>query len=234
MPRGELDGGPGHDTLIFNGSDRHASDPIETEQDEFESNGSQTTITHSITRQLPRPSEVDVVSISGIELVKTAMAGGPNSVNFAQSMSRSDVALVRVDLGPPIDPSQNRGVVNRAGFIGTAGPDRIRISDQQRGTPASGATVTGLGPTAIVTGAQILSVTPEAGDDVIDASGLSAGTVGVLEETGSELANDGNDTLIGHPGTDQLSGGAGNDRLEGRGGAGDVLKGGTGINIIIP
>ena len=234
MPRGELDGGPGHDTLIFNGSDRHVSDPIETEQDEFDSDGSRTTITHSVTRQLPLPSEEDVVSISGIELVKTAMAGGPNSVTFGQGMSRSDVGLVRVDLGPPIDSSQNLGADNRAGFLGTAGPNRIRISDQQRGTPASGATVTGLGPTAIVTGAQTLSVTPEAGDDVIDASGLSAATVGVLRETGSELANDGNDTLIGHPGTDILFGGAGNDRLEGRGGAGDVLDGGTGNNIKIP
>jgi Ca2+-binding RTX toxin-like protein len=233
MPRGELDGGPGHDTLIFNGSDRHASDPFETEEVNFDSNGSQTTIHRFVTRQLPVPSEQDVVNISGIELVKSAMAGGPNSVAFGQGMSRSDVGVVRVDLGQPIDPSQNRGADNRAGFLGTAGPDRIRISDQQRGTPASGATVTGLGPTAIVTGAQTFSVTPEAGDDVIDASGLGAGTVGVLEETGSELADDGNDTLIGHPGTDQLFGGVGNDRLEGRGGN-DTLDGGTGINIIIP
>jgi Ca2+-binding RTX toxin-like protein len=234
MPRGELDGGPGRDTLIFNGSDRHASDPFETEEVNFDSDGSHTTITRFVTRQLPRPSEEDHVSISGFEEVKTAMAGGPNSVNFEQGMSRSDVGVVRVDLGPPIDVRQNLGADNRAGFLGTAGPDRIRISDQERGTPASGATVTGLGPTAIVTGAQTLSVTPGAGDDVIDASGLSAGTVGVLRETGSELANDGNDTLIGHPGNDQLFGGAGDDRLEGRGGAGDVLDGGTGHNVIIP
>ena len=56
----------------------------------------------------------------------------------------------------------------------------------------------------------------------------------VLQESGSILADDGNDTLIGHPGTDQLFGGAGDDRLEGRGGPNDTLDGGTGINIIIP
>jgi Ca2+-binding RTX toxin-like protein len=173
------------------------------------------------------------LSISGFEQVKAPLAGGPNSVNFEQGMSRSDVGVVRVDLGPPIDPWQNHGLVNTAGFLGTAGPDRIRISDQEPGTPAAGATVIGLGPTAIVTGAQTLSVSGGAGDDVIDASGLGAGTVGVLQEIGTELANDGNDTLIGHPGNDQLFGGAGNHRLEGRGGN-DTLNGGTGHNIIIP
>jgi Ca2+-binding RTX toxin-like protein len=174
------------------------------------------------------------MSFSGFELVKAPMAGGPNLVNFEQGISGSDVGVVRVDLGPPIDPRQNLGLVNAAGFVGTAGPDRIRISDQERGSPAAGATVTGLGPTAIVTGAQTISVQGKRGDDVIDAAGLGAGTVGVLQETGSELADDGNDTLIGHPGDDQLFGGAGNDRLEGRGGANDSLVGGTGIDIIIP
>jgi Ca2+-binding RTX toxin-like protein len=227
-----VDGNAGTDTLIFNGSNRHASDPFETEEVNFDSDGSRTTITRHVTRQLPLPSETNTMSVSGFELVKAPMAGGPNSVNFQQGMSHSDVSVVRVDLGPPIDPSQNRGLDSSAGFLGTEGADRIRISDQERGSPAAGATVSGLGPTAIVTGAQTLSVAPGAGDDVVDASGLGVGTVGVLQETGTELANDGNDTLIGHPGNDQLFGGAGNDRLEGRGGN-DTLDGGTGQDVII-
>jgi hypothetical protein len=56
MPRGELDGGPGRDTLIFNGSDRHASGPFETEEVNFDSDGSRTTITRLVTRQLPFPA----------------------------------------------------------------------------------------------------------------------------------------------------------------------------------
>jgi Ca2+-binding RTX toxin-like protein len=228
-----VDGGAGTDTLIFNGSDRTPSGRFETESLRFDSDGSRTTITRHVTRQLPLPSETNTMSVSGFELVKAPMAGGPNSVNFQQGMFHSDVSVVRVDLGPPIDPSQNRGLDNSAGFLGTEGADRIRISDQERGSPAAGATVTGLGPTAIVTGAQTLSVAPGAGDDVVDASGLGAGTVGVLQETGTELASDGNDTLIGHPGNDQLFGGAGNDRLEGRGGI-DTLDGGTGQDVTIP
>jgi Ca2+-binding RTX toxin-like protein len=224
-----VDGNAGTDTLIFNGSDRHPSDPFETEEVNFDSDGSPTTITRNVTRQLSLPSETDVMSFSGFEFVKTPLAGGPNSVNFGKGISRSDVGVVRVDLGPPIDPSQNRGLDNAAGFVGTEGADRIRLF----GTPAAGATVTGLGPTVLLTRAQTLSVQGRGGNDVIDASRLAAGTVETLEESGSELANDGNDTLIGHPGNDQLFGGAGDDRLEGRGGN-DTLNGGTGINIIIP
>lgn len=85
----------------------------------------------------------------------------------------------------------------------------------------------------MLTGAQTLVVATRGGDDVVDASGLAAGTVGLLREDATELANDGNDTLIGSPGNDELFGGAGNDRLEGRGGH-DTLDGGTGTNVVIP
>ena len=234
-----VDGGAGTDTLIFNGSDHHPSDRFETESLDFDSDGTRSTITWERGRQSPPSSEENTMSLSGFELVNAPMAGGPNSVGFGPGFSRSDVGVVRVDLGPPIDPSQNFGGINEATVEGTAGPDRIRIADQQRGTPAAGATVTGLGPTEIITGAvQNLQVLGDpfgaSANDVIDASGLGAATVGVLREDGDSVGGAGNDTLIGHPGTDLLFGGAGNDRLEGRGGAGDVLDGGTGNNIIIP
>ena len=228
-----VDGDTGTDALIFNGSDRAASDPFETESLSFASDGSRTTIKRGVTRQLPLPSETNTMSFSGFEQVKTPMFGGPNEVGFDPSFSRSDIGVLRVDLGPPIDPRQNNGVVNFVSFSGTAGPDRIRILDEERGSPAAGAAVSGLGPGVLLTGAQTLAVSPGAGDDVVDASGLGAGTVENLQETGTELANDGNDTLIGHPGNDQLFGGAGDDRLEGRGGN-DTLDGGTGQNVIIP
>ena len=103
-----VDGGAGTDTLIFNGSDRSPSGPFETEGLEFDSDGTRTTIVRQLFRQAPLPSDRDVMSISGFELVKAPMAGGPNSVDFGSGMSRSDVGLVRVDLGPPLDPSQSR------------------------------------------------------------------------------------------------------------------------------
>jgi Ca2+-binding RTX toxin-like protein len=224
-----VDGDAGTDTLIFNGSDRASSDGFASESVTFASDGSRTTITRQLFPPAPLPPERNVMSLSGFEQVKTPMAGGPNSVGFDGSFSGSDIAVVRVDLGPPTDPTHDHGVTNTASFTGTAGPDRIRIA----GSPAAGAVVTGLGPTVLLTGAQTLGVVPGAGDDIVDSSVLVAGTVAVLQETGSILANDGNDTLIGHPGTDHLFGGAGDDRLEGRGGN-DTLDGGTGTNVIIP
>ena len=206
----QVDGNAGTDTLIFNGSDRAASDPFETEDLSFASDGSRTTIKRAVTRQLPLPSETDLMSLSGFELVKSELAGGPNSVSFDASMPRSDIGVIRVDLGPPIDPTQNRGHDNAARFTGTEGADRIRIG----GSAAAGATVTGLGPTVVLTRAQTLEVAGRGGDDVIDASGLAAGTVTQLIENG----NEGNDTLIGSPGHDQLFGGPGTDRFEERGG----------------
>jgi Ca2+-binding RTX toxin-like protein len=183
-----VDGDAGKDTLLFNGSDRAPSDPFEAEALQFRSDGSRSTI---IRIQLPAPNDPnDVMSFSGFELVKANMAGGPNGV-FFDDFSASDVGVVRVDLGPPVDPGQTHGVVNSAQVFGSEGPDRIRLG----GSPATGVTVTGVGPTEVITGAQDLEVLglasgPEV-NDVIDASQLAAGTVSTLTEIGAE----GNDTL---------------------------------------
>ncbi len=231
------DADAGKDTLIFNGSDRDPSDGgqgFETEDLIFGSDGSRTTIDRFLTRQSPLPSEHDAVSFSGFELVKSPLAGGPNSVFFADDFSGSDIAVVRVDLGPPgeapTNPRTERDTRSRAQFRGTAGADRIRIG----GRPATGATVSGIGPAVLLTGAQLLTVTPEAGDDHIDAGGMVAGTVELFGVDATEFPDDGNDHLRGHPGKDDLFGGAGDDLLEGRGGDDDILNGGTGENVVIP
>ncbi|WP_118136708.1 calcium-binding protein [Oceanicella sp. SM1341] len=60
------------------------------------------------------------------------------------------------------------------------------------------------------------------GDDVIDASGLAAGSIKLVA-----LGGEGNDTIIGGAGDDVLKGGAGNDHLEGEVGN-DEMYGGNG------
>ncbi|MGF7234771.1 MAG: hypothetical protein ACQSGP_07410 [Frankia sp.] len=71
------------------------------------------------------------MSLSGFELVKSSLAGGPNGVVFFDSFSASDVGVVRVDLGPPSDPTQNQGVVNRSpgndGLFGEGDIDRFEL-----------------------------------------------------------------------------------------------------------
>ena len=66
------------------------------------------------------------------ELVKAPMAGGPNSVNFQQGMSHSDVSVVRVDLGPPIDPSQWREVRREKGERGPRDEANFAFADYDR------------------------------------------------------------------------------------------------------
>jgi Ca2+-binding RTX toxin-like protein len=172
--------------------------------------------------------EANVLSVTGFERVIANLAGGTNKVFFDEGFSGSDVGLLRVDVGPPNnDPNRDSGQFNTATFFDTTeGADRIRII----GTPAAGATVTGLGPAVVITRAQELSVFGKGGDDVINAGLMAAGTVSsrLIMSGGA-----GNDTLIGHPGDDGISGGDGDDRIEGRGGN-DSLNGDAGNNVIIP
>jgi Ca2+-binding RTX toxin-like protein len=71
-----------------------------------------------------------------------------------------------------------------------------------------------------------LSVNTLAGDDVVEASGLSAGAIQFAADGG-----DGNDILIGSAGDDVLTGEAGDDVLIGGTGL-DILDGGTGNNTL--
>ena len=95
----------------------------------------------------------------------------------------------------------------------------------------SGVAVIGLAAQVNITGAEAandrLTVNTLGGDDVLDASGLSVGAIGLTANGG-----DGDDVLIGGDGNDTLSGDAGDDVLIGGPGL-DVLDGGTGNNILI-
>ena len=66
-----------------------------------------------------------------------------------------------------------------------------------------------------------------AGDDVVEGSGLSAGSIQLTADGGP-----GADVLIGGEGNDVLLGGPGDDVLIGGGGT-DILDGGPGDNIVI-
>jgi Ca2+-binding RTX toxin-like protein len=96
---------------------------------------------------------------------------------------------------------------------------------------ASGVTIFGLAATVHITGFEAANdrivINGLAGDDVIDASGLVAGTIQFTANGG-----DGNDVLIGSPGDDALNGQEGDDVLIGNGGQ-DILVGAPGDDVII-
>ena len=102
------------------------------------------------------------------------------------------------------------------------------------------AIVTGQGPTrrspvsrpwsrcpAPIAGSDRVTVNALAGDDVVDASGLSADSALLTLDGGDDddvlIGGDGDDVLLGGPGDDVLIGGPGNDTIDG----------GDGDNIVI-
>ena len=109
---------------------------------------------------------------------------------------------------------------------GTTGDDAVTVAGN-----ASGVSVTGLSAQVNITGAETandrLTINTLGGDDVLDASGLSAGAI-LLTANGG----DGDDVLIGGAGNDTLNGDAGDDVLIGGPGL-DILDGGPGNNILI-
>ena len=96
---------------------------------------------------------------------------------------------------------------------------------------ASGVTVSGLAAQVHITGAEAardrLVVNALGGDDVVEATGLSADAIQFAADGG-----DGADVLIGGAGNDSLSGGAGDDVLIGGPGQ-DILNGAPGNDILI-
>jgi Ca2+-binding RTX toxin-like protein len=109
---------------------------------------------------------------------------------------------------------------------GTSGDDVIDVAGDE-----SGVSVLGLAARVNIANASAandrLTVQANAGDDVVEASGLSAGSIRLTEDGG-----DGDDILIGGAGDDMLLGGAGDDVLLGGPGI-DALDGGPGDNIVI-
>ncbi len=96
---------------------------------------------------------------------------------------------------------------------------------------ATGVSALGLATQVNITGAEAaidrLTLNMAAGDDVVEGSGLAAGSIQLTADGGP-----GADILIGGAGNDTLLGGSGDDVLIGGGGT-DILDGGPGDNIVI-
>lgn len=106
---------------------------------------------------------------------------------------------------------------------GTNGSDVAILSGQAQ-TIQVGGLPAHVSVTGAVAGNDTVTVQALAGDDVVDASGVQAGT--------ASLTLDGGDVLIGGAGNDVILGGAGDDVLIG-GPGDDHFDGGPGDNILI-
>ena len=223
-----VDGGAGTDTMLFNGSNT-------SEQIEVSANGPRVRFTRNIGNI--------VMDLSAVETIDFNALGGADTITV-NDLTGTDLTQLNLDLSAGAAPGIGDGLADTVVVNGTDGDDGIAVAGDARGV-----FVIGLSAQVNIKGADTtidrLAINALGGDDVVDASDLSAAAIALLADGG-----DGDDTLNGGAGNDTLNGGAGNDKLNGgdgddtlNGGDGDdelfggpgqdVLDGGPGDNILI-
>ena len=133
---------------------------------------------------------------------------------------------IATDLAAPAGSGAGDGQADNVIVVGSAGSDVAVVAGQ-----GSNLEVVGLAVGISVTGAEPtldrLTVSGLEGDDVVDASGVTAGSMLLTQNGGS-----GDDVLIGGDGDDVISGDEGDDVLLGGPGI-DTLDGGPGDDTLI-
>ena len=203
-----VEGQAGTDTLVFNGA-------VIAENITISANGSRIRFTRDIANV--------VMDVIGTEAITFNALGGADTI-VVNDLSGTDATQVNVNLAAT--GGAGDGAPDTIIVAGTTGDDAIQVFGD-----ASGTSVFGLPVQVNVTGAEAandrLTVNAQAGDDVVEASGLDAAAIQLTADGGA-----GNDVLVGGSGNDNLLGGDGDDILLGGPGI-DVLDGGPGDNVLI-
>jgi len=205
-----FEGEEGQDTLLFNGANI-------AEKVAVSANGSRLTFTRDIAGI--------VIDCDDTEKVLFTAKGGQDLITV-NDLSATDVREVKIDLSAVPDVLGGDAAADSVIVKGTAGNDVITLAGS-----AGSVTATGLSAAVIIIESEAANdtFTVEAldGDDVVQASGVEAGVVKLIEDGGND-----DDNLVGSAGDDTLLGGFGDDALLGGPGL-DVLDGGPGANVLI-
>jgi Ca2+-binding RTX toxin-like protein len=195
-----LEGQAGFDTMLFNGSNV-------AEQITVSANGGRVLFTRDIASVTMDLNDVESIDFNAL--------GGADKVTV-NDLSGTDVTELNTALAATIGGGVGDGQPDNVIVTGTNGDDVSLIAGD-----ATGVAVMALAAQVNITGAEAandrLTVNMLAHEDVVDASGVAAGSVQL--------------TLDGGPGDDILIGGAGNDILLG-GPGDDILIGGPGIDTL--
>lgn len=204
-----FEGGVGYDTLLFHGSNIG-------EKVDISATGQRVRFTRDIAGV--------TVDCAEIEEVRFHALGGADTITV-NDLSGTGVVQVALDLTSAAGGGDTAG--DMITVNGSNGDDVVLIAGN-----ATGVSVQGLAARVAITGSEPaldqLIIRTLAGDDVVEASGLQAGTIQLTADGGL-----GADILIGSAGDDVLLGGDGDDVLVGGAGV-DVLDGGPGNNVVIP
>ena len=204
-----LEGQDGTDTMLFNGS-------AAAENIDVVANGGRVSFFRDIANV--------IMDLDDVESVDLQARGGADTIEVGD-LSGTDVTEVNADLAA-VPGGGGDGQPDNVIVHGTNGDDLSVVFGD-----ASGVTAAGLAPQVNITGAEAandrLTVNVLAGDDVVEGSGLAAGSIQLTANGGAD-----NDVLVGGDGNDVLSGGAGDDVLIGGSGI-DIIDGGDGDDVEI-
>jgi Ca2+-binding RTX toxin-like protein len=235
--------GSGNDTFIWNGGDGNDIVTGDGGYDTLKFNGADLDEDVEIGSLLGAATIKGSVSIGGQKLSSTlllnsmerldvATLGGADRINI-RGLSGTDVKEVAVDLGVN---GAGDGAIDRVSADATSKADTVKIGDD-----ANGVKVTGLPAAVAIAHADandVLAINGGAGNDTIDASGLSADRMQL-----EILGGDGNDTMTGSAGGDLIVGGRGDDVaymsagddtfLWNPGEGSDIVEGGAGFDEML-
>ena len=204
-----VEGQGGTDTLLFNGSNVAETIGISA-------NGTRTSFTRDVANI--------AMDLNGVEHLHFNALGGADNINVGD-LTGTGVTQVEIDLVGTPGGTTGDGQLDTVSVRGTPGADQITVTGS-----GNAVTVAGLSEVVIIEnadGIDQLAVLAGAGNDTIDASGLPAGTIGLVIDGGA-----GNDTIIGSQGADMLMGGDGNDVVTGGRGNDTAFLGAGGDQFI--
>lgn len=205
-----LEGQAGTDKLLFNGS-------AGNEIIELSANGGRTLLTRNLGSI--------VMDLDDVERVDVLALGGTDSL-IVNNVAGTDLKTINLLLASTIGGALGDAQADNVMVNATSGEDVITVAGN-----AAGTTVSGLAAVVNIFTAEPandrLTVNGLAGDDAIDATGLTAAGIALTADGGED-----GDVLMGGDGNDTLLGGAGDDVLIGGPGL-DILDGGTGDNVVI-
>jgi Ca2+-binding RTX toxin-like protein len=205
-----VEGQDGFDDMLFNGS-------AAAENFDAAANGGRVRFFRNVGN-----ITMDLDDVEQIDL--NALGGADNLV--VNDLSGTDVTEIDTDLASPAGSGVGDAQADNVTVVGSAGSDIAVVAGQGSNLEvvglAVGMTVSGVEPTL-----DRLIVSGREGDDVVDASGVAAGSM-LLTLNGEA----GDDVLIGGEGDDVISGNEGDDVLLGGPGV-DTLDGGPGDDTLI-
>ncbi len=205
-----VEGQDGADTLVFNGANI-------SENFDVSANGGRVRFTRNVGNI--------TMDINDIESLAVNALGGADNFTV-NDLSGTDLANITTDLALPAGSGAGDGAADNLIVNATTGDDVAVIAGS-----GSNLQIVGLATSLSVTGAEPandrVTVNTLGGADVVDASGVAAGSARLTLNGGTA-----DDVLIGGDGDDTILGGDGDDVLIGGPGF-DVLDGGPGDNILI-